>query len=408
MKNKLSILVVLLSNICYAQFQEIPIATNSSITEIVYKEPYLYINGLYNYFSKLNINTNSLTLLTPIANSNFQCASLNIIDSNSFWGLAVRPFPFSDYLIKRTIDGGQSWINSSDTLNVGIFDLKMISNTEGYVVGSLGQFLKFNNSTQNWDSLNLGIQYQNLLVNTIEDSTIIIGSINFVHTSHDKGATWTISSIDVQPSCIFIQNKDTIYLTTNLYSLEEADIYKTTNSGNNWQTCYSTLNYSINSIAFFNSTHGIAVGANKITNKGEIFVTEDAAQTWQHYSTQYDTEFNNITIVNDSTIFISSSDGRLFKTNKEILLNTLINNIENQNPVTLFPNPANEFLNIRLENTSKFSTSIFDVFGNEINLYPIKNDNTITYNTQSLKQGLYVLRVITHNQSSNYKFQIIR
>jgi len=97
----------------------------------------------------------------------------------------------------------------------------MNSDNIGYGVGGLGTFYKFNQSNQVWDSLNIDYQYQNLVVNTFNDSLVVIASIGFVHTSHNKGQNWITKSIYDIPSCIYFKSKDTMFLTSNLPNSEK-------------------------------------------------------------------------------------------------------------------------------------------------------------------------------------------
>lgn len=394
------------AKISFAQFQEIPLSTTTNINSLIYSNPFLFINGKENYLSKLNIVTNNITILSPIENTPFSTYGLNIIDTNSFWGIAGRTSPFSDYIIKHSTDGGQTWQNSSDTLSVWLNDLKMNSDTVGYGAGFLGTFYQYKPANQIWDSLNIEYQYQNVVINTFSDSTIVIASIGSVHTSHNKGLSWVTRPIYDIPSCIYFQNKDTFFLTSNLPNSDEASIFTTTNAGNSWTLSLTSQNFSLNSIAFFNSEQGIAVGANKILNKGAIFTTNDAGQTWTISTTQYETEFIKVLIITDSTVFISGTNGKLYKTNKETI-SVGISNEQKEDKIILFPNPVQNFLNFQIANPERFSTSIFDVLGKEINIYPFKNNNIITYNTHELKDGLYLLKINTPNKSTTYKFQII-
>lgn len=403
MRTVLVIFILMFPKLSFAQFQEIPLSTTANINGIVYSNPYLFINGNENYLAKLNIVTNSITELSPIENTPFHTYSLNIIDTNSLWGIAGRTSPFSDYIIKHSSDGGQTWQNSSDTLSVRLNDLKMNSDTIGYAAGFLGTFYKFKPYNQVWDSLNIGYQYQNVVINTHVDSTIVIASIGFVHTTHNQGLTWQTKSIYDIPSCIYLQNKDTFFLISNLPNSDEASIFTTINSGNNWSISHTTQNFSLNSIAFFNSTQGIAVGANKILSKGVIFITNDAGQTWINSTTQYETEFIKVLTINDGIVFISGTNGKLYKTNKEMVLSTAINNIKNQSPSQLYPNPTDNKIYITNlpENCNIY---IYNTIG-QIQTTFTNHDNS-AIDISNLTKGFYTYSV-TDNQKnivSNGKF----
>ena len=90
------------------------------------------------------------------------------------------------------------------------------------------------------------------------------------------------------------------------------------------------------------------------------------------------------------------------------MLSTSIKKTEDKKIAILYPNPTQDILNIKLTNQEVYSVSIFDVFGNPINIHPTINNELIIYNTQTLNQGLYLINIIHNNISTSHKFQIIR
>lgn len=83
-----------------------------------------------------------------------------------------------------------------------------------------------------------------------------------------------------------------------------------------------------------------------------------------------------------------------------ILSNTQVNDIPG---LEIFPNPANDVLNIDIEKFAIKEIIIFDVKGKEI--FRKNNDtNNIQINTKGLQQGTYIIQIKTKNELTTRKF----
>ena len=84
---------------------------------------------------------------------------------------------------------------------------------------------------------------------------------------------------------------------------------------------------------------------------------------------------------------------------------------ETENSFAVYPNPADNYLNIKLENASEATSTIniYDLSGKQVlsqNL-PVKQ-KTIQVNTELLKNGLYFLTIVNSNTVMTKKIQISR
>jgi Secretion system C-terminal sorting domain len=91
------------------------------------------------------------------------------------------------------------------------------------------------------------------------------------------------------------------------------------------------------------------------------------------------------------------------------VLNTGINEVAKSDELTsvsVYPNPANDFLNIRLENNTSEQTTIevIDIMGNKISEFQFKTacDSVLKkIDISTLPEGMYFLRVNNHNKMFN-------
>ena len=84
-----------------------------------------------------------------------------------------------------------------------------------------------------------------------------------------------------------------------------------------------------------------------------------------------------------------------------------INEAENKNAISIFPNPAKESINIVSKLQTGFQFLITDVSGKEIEK-GISKTNSIAVNTQNLQNGVYTVSIFTENKFINTKQFLIQ
>lgn len=79
---------------------------------------------------------------------------------------------------------------------------------------------------------------------------------------------------------------------------------------------------------------------------------------------------------------------------------------ENDNNVSLYPNPANNVLNVNA-NSNINSVEVFNMMGQRVAVIDA-NDTNVQINTTDLSNGMYMMRINTENGVSNQKFTVAR
>jgi len=76
----------------------------------------------------------------------------------------------------------------------------------------------------------------------------------------------------------------------------------------------------------------------------------------------------------------------------------------------LYPNPASQFINISLNNTSEIidNVIIYDVLGKIIKEVKSISSNSATIDTSSLSKGVYLLEITTENGLKQNKKLVIK
>lgn len=108
----------------------------------------------------------------------------------------------------------------------------------------------------------------------------------------------------------------------------------------------------------------------------------------------------------DSDIVIGDYNGDISYLENTTVLTSLENNV-NSNLFSLYPNPATDKLNIRLQEPSSGSVSILDMNGNVLKSQQL-NGLESTISTSNLVNGTYLVKISVENNSSTKLLTILK
>ena len=127
-------------------------------------------------------------------------------------------------------------------------------------------------------------------------------------------AQWSVINRDIEIRKILFINDSIGYLVGS------HDVYKTTNSGKDWNNILTTTDDVLNSISFPNDSIGYIGGADTHWARNRIYKTTDAGLTWNIYTLPthlgYLPGLDDICFINSDTGFVTSGIGynEFFKT----------------------------------------------------------------------------------------------
>jgi len=112
---------------------------------------------------------------------------------------------------------------------------------------------------------------------------------------------------------------------------------------------------------------------------------------------------NKITIV----AWVSSTDGRIINANYQDLIHktTNINNYNNDNQISIYPNPAKDFITISSKSIIINKVEINDISGKLIKQINV-NNNKYVINSTYLKKGIYFVKIISKDSIISKKLII--
>lgn len=85
--------------------------------------------------------------------------AIHFIDENHGWIVGYSG------TIKRTIDGGNTWVSQQSTTTANLWDISFIDNETGWICGADNTVFKTTNSGQTWDKIILAGNSESINVN---------------------------------------------------------------------------------------------------------------------------------------------------------------------------------------------------------------------------------------------------
>jgi photosystem II stability/assembly factor-like uncharacterized protein len=319
-------------------------------------------------------------------------------------------------VILKTTDGGTTW----DTLTSGIpYPIHNVYFTDagtGYAIGSIfnsndyiSVVLKTTDGGVTWSIIFTATNWRygfSSIYFPGPDIGYISGGVtgweftsSSIYKTTDGGTNWSYQEYNGQASSndalnsLFFINNNTGYAVGyerpwDSYGL----IIKTTNGGEQWESCLMASNiYSLNSVFFTDISTGFVVGES-ITGEGVILKTTDAGTSWGQQASGVIHPLNWVHFPGADTGYAVGDSGTILRTTNGGGYYVDLNDfIHPSKTLTIYPNPAIDQVNI--ETRLKDDLTLLNHAGQEIIKMTCSEPETqidISY----LPCGIYIVRVI--------------
>lgn len=397
--------------------------------------------------------------ITP---SNYESSKGFFIDKKKGW-ICGRT-ESNNYTLLKTDNGGESFeeIYSFSEADIGFYRIQMIDTLIGYgTVWETDTFL--------WKTLDGGISWENATDTSImsnngplyyssglffqNSDTGFYGGLNSIYKTINGGGLWT-KMITPDPLIDTLLEGD--YIINEIYfhnanrgwaacsHIFDAGFgMKTIDGGENWEICTPTGSTDMWDVHFINNVDGGIVGRNAFYS--HVYLTEDNFNAFslinQAWDLQYGQFAETICYQNDSIIWISGTPAKLIRStdrgltfavfqnaevpgitdphifNIQFFENTgyaigngfllkfedsLGNNISrketNEGNINVWPNPTNDniYIQIKSSEPEKVTVTLFSIEGTfkaKINSVINPGINRITFNIGNKTPGIYLLTI---------------
>ncbi|MBN8572027.1 MAG: T9SS type A sorting domain-containing protein [Ignavibacteria bacterium] len=392
--------------------------------------------GPYGRYAKTTNGGDSWTSYN-IGDTTIRLTGINFINENTGWmgGSKLNGFPIWPYrfFMYYTTNGGTNWVtrDQSDGTTTSVKIEMLNKDSIVFAYTGFGDFSSegsltstFNGgSTYNWGMTPSGPQYYSIqFLNQITGFVIACYDSdtgpqrNWIFKTTNSGANWNaIYKDSIQPprliSAYFVNEN------TGFFSSQNGKFGSTTNGGVNWTT--RNLPGPINSFHFFNENTGYAgTNYNSVDQTG-LKRTTDGGATWINMTNSVLGSIGKIFFINNLTGWAIGS-GNGFKLMKTITGGlTSVTPIGNSIPDNFslsqnYPNPFNPstVVSYQLPVAGNVSIKVYDALGNEIETLVNEKQNagsySVDFNAASLPSGIYFYKLVTEKFSETKKMILIK
>lgn len=402
-------LFLFINNVAFAQWEQIQIPDTIAVGDISF-----YSTGTHFIATNHGIYASTDANYWNWCGINDYLGVISINDSNTIYAASGTLY--------RSFDEGITWdtiFNYSQGGLTAVFS----SDDQTIFVGTWGGIFRSADSGANWERV-LITPYSEVIndIKSNSQGVLFAGSTSFLsgdspgglYRSDNNGESWELVGLEYHYiSSIEINSFDTIYVGTRGHaSSGGGGVFKSIDLiGTLWQNVYD--NNLITSMCI-NEYNTLIIGCSTLDGaQGGIYQSFDNGQTWLDITPSFtgryfeEVEFNNQNQLYAISYYMY---GDLFRT-----LNP-ITEIKNKgivdNNINIFPNPANEELNIKIieQNDNKvYNVIISGIDGNYLYNHPkiiegFTIHNTMSIDISELPEGIYFIEIIESNKKRTSKF----
>ncbi|MCK5846076.1 MAG: T9SS type A sorting domain-containing protein [Bacteroidales bacterium] len=316
--------------------------------------------------------------------------------------------------IRRSYNGGSSWSSISGSISepgAWVTPYIMDDNNSSLLLAGYKNVWRTQNKGNSWTKIsNWSTSYTlNALASAGTNSSIIwTANATTLYKTINGGQNWTtvsgsIGGGSVTSIAINKADPDKVWITKSGFSNGQK-VYQTLDGGTTWTNISNSLpNYPVNTIVNApNTANGLYIG----TDLG-VYYYDTNLNDWVPFMK----DLPNV-IVNELELFEAGDKiraatyGRGLWESVTYPYATSIENYTSSNlNVKIYPNPANDFINIELEQVLQKNTklTIINNIGSIIRDNISLNNSKTSINTSNLPHGIYFFRITSDTYSSVYK-----
>ncbi len=264
---------------------------------------------------------------------------------------------------------------------------------------------KSTNRGSSWASISqsFGANLDNLKIAPSNNQIMYASRSALIYKTTDGGATnWEITSLPggiINYITIHPTNPNKIAVATT----SSSKVFVSEDGGETWENYKKNLpNFSALSVVWDdNGNDGLYVGMNY-----GIYYIDKGLTEWQPYSNNIpNVQINELEINNETNMLYAATYGRgLWVSPLETPVLGVDDKILEEN-VSVYPNPANDILNVKLSQNLEADIRVFDTLGKLVVYQPnISISGSHSVSVSNLNSGIYFVRINTETGTVTKKF----
>ena len=368
-----------------------------------------------------------------IGNSKYYFKKLSF--ANSSIGCVIgSPYAYANYNSKtlRTTDSGNNWSEINIPLYFSAFTIQFIDQQNGFIGCDSNRLLVTSNAGLNWNVVNLshsipfdieGISFINNSTGWLSGhKTYSIYPNNFERNilwkTTNSGGNWNIiyDSIGIRRNYLIqFVTENTGFKTSNTGSKV---YFKTINGGANWFSVSLPVYTDYWSFKFINQNTGWISGSTSTSNR-VILKTTNGGNNWSfQLIEEYGSYIRSIYAFDENNAWFCGYNNSIYKTTDGggvIGIEPVNNSLRKHFSLSQsYPNPFNPttIINYQLSVSSNVSLKIYDITGKEISILVNQKQTPgyykVKFDGSYLPSGVYFYKIFTEDFSETKKMILIK
>lgn len=320
----------------------------------------------------------------------------------------------------KTINGGDSWTLLDDFLGGDDFDYRDPFVVDYYdephgIMAYTGKIYRTNQIGEYWQEIYNGFDFNYMTdIHHFSADTFLVTSYEdwpskspILIWSYDGGDNLIFDTLDQSlsmPNSIYFKNRNIAFMPFE----QNNTILKSTDGGTSWYpTNINDTNQSFyKSVYFPTEDIGYAVGVGNVTT---VLKSTDAGENWDPIDIACSSGLSNVYFHNEWHGLVFGSNGIIMETMTGGVVGLEVNPFVETEPFfTVYPNPLNHFIQIKLEEPieKKLLIEIINLNGECVyHKYHLgsASENSISINLTYLPSGIYLCRTSNKTKQSSIK-----
>lgn len=385
--------IVLLNNMMYSQWQQQTSPTGSKLEALYFIDANVGFTSS-SFVSQMYKTTNGGQTWSAIGN--YPSRDIHFVDATNGFASSAAGSP--NGTMKKTTNGGTTWSQITPPNSSAYLGVYATSASSVYFINTEDKVIRSTNGGTSVSSYTLTLS--NPGSQSLTDIHFPTATTGFVSAeggqlfrTTNSGALWsslTTNTTSTLNSIYFVNS------TLGYVAGSGGRVLKTTDGGTTWVDKSIGVSSFITAIKFYDATNGLAV-----CYSGKIYRTSNGGDSWIQQVSGTTNHLYNVFYLSATSAVIVGDGGTILK-NVNVLSNA--ENVQDNSTITLFPNPANDVLQIQSNDDVVISAiSIYNTLGQLIKVIPNAKETT-SIDVSQLVSGTYFVKVTSDKGSSNSKF----
>ena len=404
MKNFLILTGIIFSQIVNAQWTSVVSGTTVNLNDVYFlnKDTGFFAGDGLIFKKTVNggANWSNVSIDSSVNNGNIIKVAFN---KNQTIGIAIAELNNNSCFFLRSVDNGNSWTAIQQVAGL-MKSIAFYANDKILIAGDIGEMYKSESGGLSWNLINTNIFNDITDIACANNQTCYTCSEGAVIHKTINTNTWNNSysgtAINFKSSTVI--SSDSAF-SVGYTNTDSAFLVNSYNGGSNWfPPLYMGVEH-LNDVFFVDRFTGYTVGGSPVTGTNSQYIAKstDGGFTWIQQNEATQKELNAVYFVDVMNGYAVGDNGTIIKTTNGGVTGIAEKNIT-QN-LSLFPNPVNDFIELKLESKKPLSYRIIDMNGKETLTGENKNAAS-KINCISLIKGNYVLMVEQDGKMFSGKF----